>query len=72
MNCTIFRHGSNDPGKATLLRGDTTVVIKGVPADVRENCGEYYLAEEITRRVLELAEESVQHGAEIEVLRFAA
>jgi len=74
MNCTICRHGSTRAGKSnvTLHRGETTVVIKGVPSDVCENCGEYYLAEDITRRVLELAEESVRHGAEIEVLRFAA
>ncbi len=74
MNCTICRHGSTRPGKSNvaLHRGESTIVIKDVPADVCENCGEYYLTEEISRRVLELAEESVQHGAEIEVLRFAA
>jgi hypothetical protein len=48
------------------------VVIKGVPADVCENCGEYYLSEEMTDRVLAMAKEAVDHGAEIEVLRFAA
>jgi hypothetical protein len=48
------------------------VVIKNVPAEVCENCGEYYLSEEMTDRVLALAEAAVAHGAEIEVLRFAA
>jgi len=62
------------PGKTTvaLERGKTTVEIKDVPADICENCGEYYLTEEMTAKVMEMAEEAVQHNAEIEVLRFAA
>ena len=47
-------------------------MIKGVPADVCDNCGEYYLSEKMTDTVLAMAEEAVRHGAEIEVLRFAA
>lgn len=74
MQCVICKQGKIQPGTATvtLERGDTTVVIKGVPANVCENCGEYYLSEEMTDRVLAMAEEAVAHGAEIEVLRFAA
>lgn len=74
MNCVICKQGETFTGTATvtLERGETTVVIKGVPADVCENCGEYYLSEEKTDAVLMLAEEAVRHGAEIEVLRFAA
>lgn len=61
------------PGTTTVVlqRGETTVVIKNVPADICGNCGEYYLAEDITRRVLALAEAAVAQGAEIEVLSFA-
>ena len=74
MKCTICKQGETQPGKATVVleRGQTTVVIKDVPADICENCGEYYLTEELTAKVLEMAEEAVQHNAEIEVLRFAA
>lgn len=74
MQCVICKQGTIQPGTATvtLERGDTTVVIKGVPADVCENCGEYYLTDKMTDRVLAMAEEAVAHGAEIEVLRFAA
>jgi len=56
----------------TLQRGETTVLIKAVPAEVCANCGEYYLSEEITDRVMAKAEEAVAHGAEVEILRFAA
>jgi len=74
MSCVICESGEIYPGLATvtLQRGETTVVIKGVPADVCDNCGEYYLSEEMTGRVLELAEASVRKGAEVEILRWAA
>lgn len=74
MQCVICKQGFTHPGEATvtLERSSTTVVIKGVPADVCENCGEYYLSEEMTDKVLAMAEEAVEHGAEIEVRRFAA
>jgi YgiT-type zinc finger domain-containing protein len=56
----------------TLQRGETTVILKQVPADVCENCGEYYLSEEVAAQVLEKAESAVRSGAEVEILRFAA
>jgi len=56
----------------TLGRGQTTVIIKEVPAEICENCGEYYLSEEVTEKVQDLAEQAFRHGAEIEVLRYAA
>lgn len=74
MTCVICKHGETVPGTTTVVlqRGETTVVIKNVPVDTCDNCGEYYLTEDITRRVLALAEVAVAQGAEIEVLRFAA
>lgn len=74
MKCLVCKNGDTKPGKVTvsLQRGETTVIIKAVPADVCENCGEYYLSEEITAQVLSRAEEAVRKGAEVEILRFAA
>ena len=74
MNCVICKTGLISSGTATitLQRGETTVVIKNVPADVCDNCGEYYLSEEMTERVLELGESAVKKGVEVEVLRWAA
>ena len=74
MRCVICRQGETRPGlvTVTLQRGDSTVIIKGVPAEVCDNCGEYYLSEEITRQVLAKAEGAVANGAEVGVLRFAA
>jgi YgiT-type zinc finger domain-containing protein len=74
MKCVLCKQGETQPGKVTvaLQRGATTVVIKEVPADVCENCGEYYLSDGVSRRVLTMAEQAVQNGAEVEILRFAA
>ena len=74
MKCVICKQGRTHSGMTTvtLVRGHTTVVIKEVPAEICENCGEYYLSEEVTEKVHYLAEQAVQHGAEIEVLCYAA
>ena len=74
MKCVICKQGQTHNGMTTVTlgRGRTTVVIKDVPAEICENCGEYYLSEEVTMRVQALAEQAVQRGAEIEVLPYAA
>ena len=74
MRCILCKQGNTKSGMVTvtLQRGDTTVIIKGVPAQVCENCGEYYLNDEITERVLSMAGEAVKKNVEVEILRFAA
>jgi len=74
MQCVICKQGETHPGKATvsLERDGATVIIKGVPAMICDNCGEYYLDAPMTERVLSMAEQAVTQGAEIEVRRFAA
>ncbi|MBF0462568.1 MAG: type II toxin-antitoxin system MqsA family antitoxin [Magnetococcales bacterium] len=74
MHCAICRHGETLAGETTvtLERARTIVVIREVPADVCEQCGEYYLDEKATARVFALAEEAVQRHAEVEILRYAA
>jgi len=74
MTCVICKSGQTRPGRVTvtLQREGSTVIIKGVPGDVCENCGEYYLSESITERVLSIGEEPVAKGAEVEIVRYAA
>jgi len=67
MKCVICKTGETGESKVTV-----TLLLKEVPAQVCDNCGEYYLSEEISRRVLEQAESSVGHNAELEMLHFAA
>ena len=74
MQCVICKQGETHPGAATvtLERDGATVIIKGVPATICDNCGEYYLDEAMAERVLSMAEHAVSRGAEVEVRRFAA
>ena len=74
MKCVICKHGETHPGHVTvtLKRGESTILFKNVPAEVCENCGEYYLSDEITGQLMERAEEALQHGAQVEIVRFAA
>ena len=74
MKCVLCKSGETHAGAVTttLTRGETVVVVRAVPAEVCENCGDYYLSSEVSRHILELAEEAVRHGAEVEILRYAA
>ncbi len=74
MKCVICKSGETCEGQATVIlnRGESTIIIKDVPAQICENCGEYYLSEEISAKVMALAENAIKHHAEVEILRFAA
>ena len=74
MNCVICKTGDTRPGTVTvtLQRGETTVLIKDVPADVCRNCGEYYLDDAVARKVYAQAEDAADRHAEIEILCYAA
>jgi YgiT-type zinc finger domain-containing protein len=52
MKCVTCKTGETRPGRVTvtLQRGETTVLIKDTPADVCQNCGEYYLDAAVTRK----------------------
>ena len=74
MTCLICKQGETNPGQATVTmqRGACTVIFKGVPAEVCENCAEYYISETVTQELLRRAETAVQNGAEVEILAYAA
>jgi YgiT-type zinc finger domain-containing protein len=74
MKCVMCKQGDTAPGFVTvsLQRGNTTVVQKGVPAEVCSNCGEYYVSQETTNRLLEKASRAAREHTEIEIVQFAA
>ncbi|RMJ05461.1 hypothetical protein DOQ08_00131 [Marinobacter litoralis] len=74
MNCSICKSGETHPGTTTvtLTRGEATIVVKNVPADVCDNCGEYYLDDATSAKILSLAEEAIKQNHEVEVIQFAA
>ena len=74
VKCAICKSGDTVPGATTvtLERRETAVVIKAVPAAVCTNCGEAYVDEQTTRRLIELADVAARTGSQVEVRRFAA
>lgn len=69
MKCVICKQGETTPGTVTvnLQKQNSVIIFKGVTADVCENCGEYYLSEEMTDRLLKEADESIKNGTEVEI-----
>jgi YgiT-type zinc finger domain-containing protein len=74
IKCVICKHGETKPGLVTVtLEGDECIIIlKKVPAEICNNCGEYYLSDAVTEQVLEKAESAINNGAELEIIRYAA
>ena len=74
MKCVICKEGSYKAGFVTvvLTKDESAVIIKGVPAQVCEQCGEYTLGTDATRSVLAMANEAFAKGSEVEIRRFAA
>ena len=72
MKCVICKHAETNRGVATvtLERDGTTVVVKSVPAEICPNCGEEYVDEQTTARLLQLADEASRAGVQVEVREF--
>jgi len=47
------------------------VVFRNVPAQVCKNCGEEYVAQDVTRELLSRAEEAVRQGVLVDVRDYA-
>ncbi len=74
MKCVICKIGETREGivTVTLQRDMSIIIIKNVPAEVCENCGEYYLSEKVTDTVLQIAEKAAENKPEVEILQYAA
>ena len=74
MKCTICKTGQTHPGTTTvtLQRANTVVVIRDVPADICEDCGEYYLSEPTAKRVYADADETARRHVEVVIQQYAA
>ncbi|MBD2244154.1 type II toxin-antitoxin system MqsA family antitoxin [Nostoc sp. FACHB-888] len=74
MKCVICQYGETKPGlvTVTLERDECIIVLKKVPAEICDNCGEYYLSDAVTEQVLVKAESAINNGAELEIIRYAA
>lgn len=74
MKCIICKQAETRLGKATvtLEKDNITLVIKGVPARVCPNCGEEYVDEIITERLLQVAAEAARTGVQVDIREYVA
>lgn len=73
MTCIVCNQGETRPGTttATFSRDRFTLVVHGVPAEVCENCGEAYVDEATTERLLQMVKELRQPGTSVVVRDYA-
>jgi YgiT-type zinc finger domain-containing protein len=73
-NCAICKTGTLHPGvtNVTHERDGHVIVVKNVPAEICDTCGEYYLDAAVAQAVYDMAEQALSKGREFEVLAFAA
>lgn len=74
MRCVMCKHGQTAPGETTLAftRGEATVVVKHIPADVCQTCGEPYVDGETSAQLLHLVREAFEVGLEVAVRHYVA
>ena len=74
MRCVVCKQGETRDGTATvtLERNGMILVFKNVPAEVCEVCGEEYVSEETTARLLAAAEEAAQAGVQVDIREYVA
>ena len=71
VKCVVCKQGGTREGTATvtLERNGMILVFEKVPAEV---CGEEYVSEETTARLLSAAEEAAQAGVQVDIREYVA
>jgi len=74
MKCVVCKLGETRPGvtTVTLERDGAAMVVRKVPAQVCDNCGEAYVSAEVTRSLLKSAREALRAGVEVDIREFVA
>ena len=73
MKCVICKHGELKPGITSVLfeKNGTTVVIKSVPVDMCDNCGETYIPDIIAEKIMVLVDSVEKQGIIVDVRNFS-
>jgi YgiT-type zinc finger domain-containing protein len=72
MKCIVCKQAETVPGHQSLLleRGETTYVVKNVPARICPICSEAYMDEKVTLRLLRHAGQLLRQGARVDVREY--
>ena len=73
MKCVICTFGETEFGTTTVTVNDDrqTIVVKNVPADVCDACGEGYMDEVVADRLQKTLEDAAQSTSEVVVLSYS-
>lgn len=74
MRCVVCKQGDLQSGIATITleRDEMILVFRKVPARVCEVCGEEYVDDETTTRLLAAAEEAAESGVQVGIREYVA
>ena len=72
MKCVVCKLGQTREGHTTvtLERDGAALVVRKVPAQVCDNCGEAYVTAEVTKKLLQSAREALRDGVEVDIREF--
>ena len=73
MQCIVCHNGSTLLGTTTVTfdRLGSTVVVRSVPAEICENCGDAYLASAVTGSLLASVREARKAGTEVLIREYS-
>lgn len=76
MICVICKNGETEPGTttSTLERDSTIILVRGIPAEVCNNCGEAYIDAQTMVRLHNMSPEDSERDDDVDVvvLRYAS
>ena len=74
MKCLVCKHGVLKPGRttATVERDGTTIVVRNVPAEVCETCGEDYLDATVASSLEIVLQQATGSGVRFELREYQA
>ena len=74
MKCVVCKKGETKTGTTTMTleKSGATLVFKNVPARVCVTCGEAYVDGDITKRLMQTADEAARAGIQVEVREYNA
>lgn len=73
MKCVVCKHGETKTGLTTITleRGRLTMVVRDVPAEVCDNCGEAYLSTQVADDLNEMGNRANDDRAQFEVRQYS-
>ena len=74
MKCVICKTGTTLQGKTNTMfeREGHFIIVKDIPAEICVQCGEAYFDEKTTSELLITANDALNSGAELEIIKMKA